>query len=193
MSTFVTPDYDRPLDAAALIAQVPADALVKGMFFHGPLELARKAGGDPGVTTRYLAFKDYTVREHMDVLVRCAQAAFPGLGQRGGLRKLGHDAYLTFAGSLAGKAIFAVAARDWDRAITLVTRSYGVVGNKSSATVLEQDARHCVLRLSGVWNFPDCYHVGVFEGAMQQYQKAGEIKLALRSASEVDYLISWQA
>lgn len=189
MGEFVRPDWSLPLDLEDRLAKVPEAATVKGMFFSGPIDLAAKKTAKHVGRDRYVAFKDYPLTEHLEVLAQCAKLAYPREPARSALRRLGHDAYRTFVESLAGRALFAVAARSWEDGLTLVSRAYGITGPVGTGRVVEASASGAVIALRGIWNFPDSYHLGVFEGAISQYGKAGEIWVRVHGLADVDLQI----
>lgn len=183
---FHRPDWSAPLDVAERLRGVPREATVKGMFFDGPInESFRRSGVRPG-SPSYLAFKDYPLTEHIQVLVACAMAGYPDLPIREGLRKLGRDAFRTFLDSLAGRVLFSVAGRSFDAGLGLVARSYGIAGPVGTATVIERTADAAVVHMKDIYNLPDCYHVGVFEAAMDHFGRDGEVLIRIRSPSDVD-------
>ena len=53
-------------------------------------------------------------------------------------------------------------------------------------------AKHrAVVALRDLWNFPDSYQVGVFEGAMETFGLRGDIRVRVHSLADVDLLITW--
>jgi uncharacterized protein (TIGR02265 family) len=110
---------------------------------------------------------------------------------REALRRLGRDAYDTFVASMVGKVVMGVAGRDWHSAVKLVGRAYSVVGNTSSASSEALGERESRIKVSGVWNFPDCYHVGVLEAAMQDYEIPGAVQICAHTPESFTYRLSW--
>jgi uncharacterized protein (TIGR02265 family) len=189
--SFLTPDFSAPLDIAALLPRIPETAMVKGMFFHSTLVLARKHGGQVAGGKRFQPFLDYTVREHVQVLAECAKIVYPGHSLRQGIRQLGRDAYSIFAGSLLGKVLLGVAARNFEAALRLTSKAYSLVGNLSSAAVKEQTPTSAIVHLRGVWNVPECYHVGVFEEALADYKRRGLITIRQHALDDVELKLVW--
>ncbi len=191
-AAFVRPRWDAPLELETLRATVPPTATVKGMFFTGPLELAARTGRPVATTKRYVLFKDYPLTEHLDVLAESAAAIYPREPPREGLRRLGRAAFSVFADSLVGKTVLGIAGRDFDAALRLVTRAYKTIGPVGTGEVTETNAEGAVLRLRDIWNFPDSYHLGVFEGAMDHYERPGEILVRVHGPAEVDLKIVYR-
>lgn len=183
---FRPPDWEAPLDTADRLARIPPRAMVKGMFFHAPLELARMASGRQPGRDRYVAFQDYPLTEHVRVLAECARLAYPMASSRLALRQFGREAYRTFVESLAGRALFAIAARTWDEALRLVPRAYRMIGPVGTADLQEVTAARVVIALREIWNFPDSYHAGVFEAALEHYGKRGAVWTRVHSLADVD-------
>jgi len=171
---------------AERIRAVPSNATVKGMFFDGPITEAFRRSGDRPGRPSYVAFKDYPLADHIQVLVACAMAGYPNVPVREGLRRLGHDAFRTFLESLAGRVLFSVAGRNFDAALGLVARSYGIAGPVGTATVIQRTHDAAVIHLENIYNLPDCYHVGVFEAALEYFREDGEVLTRVRSTSDVE-------
>ncbi|MBN1960148.1 MAG: DUF2378 family protein [Deltaproteobacteria bacterium] len=188
---FVKPDFISPLNLNTLLPQIPETAMVKGMFIHATVAKVQKQGGTPEGIKKYQPFLDYTVREHVKVMFECAKTAYPNLTIRQAIYQLGRDAYNVFTTSLLGKVLFGIAARNFEAALRLTSRAYSLVGNLSSAVVKEQTPTSAIIHLRGVWNLPECYHVGVFEQALTDYRRQGEVTIKQHSLDEVEYKLIW--
>jgi len=174
------------MDLAERVRIVPPEATVKGMFMEAPISIAMARSGQRPGRREYIPFKDYPVSEHNQLLLACAMAAYPDVPIREGLRRLGRDALRTFLESLAGRVVFAAAGRNFDAALGLVARSYGITGPVGTATVVERTPEAAVIELRQIYNFADCYHVGVFEAALDHFRQPGEILIRVRSICDVD-------
>ena len=190
---FHAPDWDAPLDVGERIRAVPPEATVKGMFIEAPVAVVQQRSGQRIGREEYIPFKDYPVAEHNQVLAACAMAGYPDVPIREGLRRLGRDALRTFLDSLAGRVVFAAAGRNFDAALGLVARSYGITGPVGSATVVERSPDDAIIQLRRCFNFPDCYHVGVFEAAMEHFREPGEVLVRVLSICDVDIKMSLHA
>src|SRR5262245_47380584 len=96
---FRNPDWRAPLDVGGYFEGVPAKGSVKGRFF-------RALVGDPGDPARprvgqerYLAFRDYPMREYLELLLETARVRYPGIPHREALRRIGSGAYTLFEGT----------------------------------------------------------------------------------------------
>ncbi|MBN1607010.1 MAG: DUF2378 family protein [Polyangiaceae bacterium] len=185
------------LDVAAYLARVPASAKCKGMFFRDVIEGAREVSFDDTpelrrlLQTRYVAFKDYPLREHMELTAALAPRLYPDLPTREALRRFGWRAYPTFAASLAGRVVVGLIAGDVERLLDFAPRAIELslsVGRVASRRLGE---RHYEIELRNVFGYVDCYYVGVFEGALLHHQRTPELRVRLESLSDATFDITW--
>jgi len=188
-SGFVPPNWSAPLDVEERLKKVPEKATVKGMFFSSAIDLVKRMHRDGAAAVgekRYFAFKDYPMADHVRLLETCGRLVYPGESPRQGIRLIGSVAFEVFAQSMVGRAVFGIAGRSWDDALQLVTRAYGTTGPVGTASFDNSDPQRQVISFRQIWNFPDSYHVGVIEAAMQHYEKRGEICIRTLSMCDVD-------
>ena len=90
MARHLEPAWDAPLDGETYLREVPATASIKGMF---PAAVAAEAKNRGIVlrhaSERYRAFLDYPLSQHMALLLEAADALWPEIFNRRGLRKMG--------------------------------------------------------------------------------------------------------
>jgi uncharacterized protein (TIGR02265 family) len=170
---------------------MPKSAWVRGMFIDALVRVARAHTPDAFREARYVAFMTYPLQEFMRVIVRTAELVHGDLPIREAVRRLGRLAYPTLFDTMVGKAIFTVAGRDWPSALKLAAKAYAVSLDPGKAEVIELSPGRAVVGLRQIWNFPDCYQVGVFEGAMDVFRVRGEIQVRAHSLADVDFLITW--
>ena len=61
-----------------------------------------------------------------------------------------------------------------------------------SSVKLKLDAPHqVVLEYRGVWNFPECYQVGVIEGACRAFGADPRVRVRVLSPCDIDMLVRW--
>jgi uncharacterized protein (TIGR02265 family) len=173
---FTLPDWHAPLDAAAQIALTPEKATVKGLYFHDVVNIASPYGTVEKARPRYLPFLDYPLREFMELLVAAAGIVYPREPIRNGLRRLGRHAYPTLGETLIGRALFGVAGEDFGLILSLASRAYSLSLSPGEVTLAERESGHAILTLREIWNFPDAYQVGVFEGALIATGLRGEVR-----------------
>jgi len=186
---FREPDHRAPLDVAALIAEVPAQNTAKGMFFEQLARAARQHG--IGCDARYVAFRDYPLRDFMRLIAEYGRVRFPGLPAREALRRVGWEAFPTLMSSVAGRVLFAFAGREVRSALRLAPDAYKHSLSHCSVRSRLNTAGQAVLEYRDVWNFPDCYQVGAIEGGCRAFGADAAVRLCVRSSASVDMLIRW--
>ena len=127
---FSAPDWDAPLDTEERLGQVPSDRTIKGLMLKSSVEAAIEGSGKaPEGGQSYLAFKDYPLRELVELIPKAATLAFPGMNERRAVRELGRRAYFAIRASSVGKVVFAIGGRDLDGGLSLVSRIYSMVSH----------------------------------------------------------------
>lgn len=190
---FREPDWSAPLDVEMRLASMPANATVKGMFLQSIADVAKKACGRAPGRGSYVAFKDYPLHEMAELMLACSELVWPRFWPREALRRLGQTAYPTFAASTIGKVVMSVAGRDPVAALKLVPKAYYLIGSHAGQASIEQVAeREMLLRLRGVWTWPDAYNVGVHEGGLAAWGLTGEVTVRTLSACDADLRLRWK-
>lgn len=176
------------------IEQTPASATVKGMFFESVLKGLDREGLERPTRKRYIAFKEYSLRELMETLLHSTTILHPTLAPKEGLRRLGRLVYPTLSDSTVGKVLFSIAGRDWKSALNLTGRAYKISLDPGEATVKEVTETSAIVSLRNIYNFPDSYQPGVFEGAMDSFSIQGTVTARpLARACDVDLILEWEA
>src|SRR3954463_3688811 len=153
------PDWDAPLDVESYLRATPRTATSKGMFTAAVIEGARRKGiALAGARERYLPFADYPLTEHMQILVEGAQALFPEVTLREGLRRLGRGAYDIFVQSTVGKVIFSRGSDGVAEVLGALVKAYEVTEPSVRFEVIEASKEQAVVRWSGVYSFLDSHH-----------------------------------
>ena len=76
-----------------------------------------------------------------------------------------------------GRAIFSMAGRDFARIASLASRAYAVNVRPGRVNAEFTDEKHLVIRMRELYTFPDCYQLGVWEGAMQLCGESGTFRV----------------
>jgi uncharacterized protein (TIGR02265 family) len=188
---FVIPDPNAPLDLAERLAQLPAQATVKGMFFQTMSDQAFVASGQLPGRDRYVAYKDYPLREWIELLLKAARLTFPRVPVREGIRRLGQESYPTFTRSMVGKVLMAAAGNNFGAALRLAPRAFFLTSSTTRCQVVAMEETRAELRLVRAWDFTEALHVGVFEGTMRAFQRKGVVRVRILSLSSADFEITW--
>ena len=176
---FVTPDAHAPLDVELRQKRCPSEGAVKGMFFTAIVDEIRRQGGDPVGRDRYVAFRGYPVREWLAFLPAAAEAAFPRLTPREGMRRFGQGAFDVFTRGVAGRVLFSMAGRNIELAVGLTGRAFDVIGSHGRVEVLENTGGRAVFGLRDMWDYIDAWHVGIYEGALAAFGASGEVRVRI--------------
>jgi uncharacterized protein (TIGR02265 family) len=174
------------------IETTPQKNTVKGMYVQGLLDAIDSRGVTRPPRDKIQTFKDYSLREYMELLLDSALTLYPTSTVQVGLRRLGQLAIPTFTTSIVGRVIMGTVGRSWDLALKCVSRGYEVSLKPGKATVAEMTNTRALLQLRDVWNFGDTYQVGVVEGLMDWCGIDGKIVPKVISRSSVDLEIEWQ-
>ncbi|HTV24062.1 MAG TPA: DUF2378 family protein [Polyangiaceae bacterium] len=182
-------DAREALDVDARIRETPLEKQTKGMFF----EAVTRAGRNLGVVReqRYVSFRDYSLRDFMQLVAEYARARYPGIPVRDALRRVGSEAYAALMSSVAGRVLFALTGGDVQTALRLAPEAYRHSLSHCAVSVRVDQRRQVVLEFRDVWNFPDCYQVGVVEGACRAFGVDARVRTLVHSACDVDMLVRW--
>jgi uncharacterized protein (TIGR02265 family) len=186
---FLPLDTEQPLDVEARIAQTPLEKRTKGMFLEKLAREAHQAGG--ASETRYASFGDYPLRDFMRLLADYAPAHYPGVPLREAFRQAGSEAFSTLMSSVAGRALLVMARSDIRSALRLTPEAYKHNLSHCSVQLSFEGSRQAILEFRDVWNFPDCYHVGIIEGLCRTFGAEGRVCTRVHSECDVDLLVRW--
>jgi uncharacterized protein (TIGR02265 family) len=186
---FLPVDTEQALDIEGRIAATPLEKRTKGMFFEKLAREARQAG--VAGEARYKSFRDYPLRDFMRLLADYAPARYPGVPVREAFRQAGGEAFSTLMNSIAGRALLVLARSDLRAALRLAPEAYKYNLSHCTVQLRFEGSRQAVLEFRDVWNFPECYHVGIIEGLCRAFGVEGRVRTRVHSACDVDLLVRW--
>lgn len=190
-SGFALPAWHLALDVELQLGKVPPSATVKGMFWNDLFKVAEEVHVELP-RGRYSAFGDYPLVDYMRGVVAVAQATHPKSSLAEGIRRVGARGFDVLASSLVGKVLFALAGRDLQSTLGLVSEAYRRCLDPGDARVALVEPKRAVILLRSIWNFPTAYQVGVFEGAMRNFGHTGTVKVRSISPCDADFLLEWR-
>lgn len=174
------------------IKETPPHATVKGMYVESFLRTLDRAGKPRPTRQRFVPFKDYPLPDLMRMMLDSVTDVWPDRPPRQGLRFLGQSVYSTLTESTVGRVMFSVAGRSWTNALTLTEKAYRVSLSPGTAKLADLTDCSARIELRNIWNFTDCYQVGVMEGAMKAYEIVGTVQARpLRRRCDADLLLAW--
>src|SRR5688572_13951778 len=159
------------------------------MYFEQVARAARPLGVP--CESRYVAFRDYPLSDLMRLLAGAAKACYPGRPTREALHLMGRDAFGTLMSSVAGRVMFTFALGDAHSALRLAPQAYKASVSHCSVRVPVCTPEQVVLELRNLWNFPECYQVGVLEAGSAAFGPLPHLKTRVLSACDVDVLVRW--
>ena len=191
MTEFVSPDWDAPIDVAKQVRRAPVLGSVRGMFIREILDAVQSAGARLPVAKRYVSFKKYPLPDYLQVIADGCALIHPDVSLRRAMRRVGRLTYPNFVKTVLGKTILAVAGNDFSSVVKLAPKAYRATIKPGDAKVKEKGERKVVVELRDIWNFPDSFQVGVWEGALAACKVEGEIKVRSRDLANADLEITW--
>lgn len=190
MPDFAPPNLLAPLDVEEHIRAAPESGRVKGMYVQRLVEMIDEHRGEPS-SKRYIAFKDYPLRELMRQIARAAELLHPRLPLRHAILVLGREVFPTLQSSLALRVLFSFAGRSYESALQRVADGYSYSQHPGTARLASIRPGEAIVELREVYNFADCYQIGVHEGALAWYEHSGSIEIRVHSIANVDLRIRW--
>lgn len=185
------PNWSAPLDTQERLDKMPDNRTTKGMILQSLVDKAKEASGETPGRGRYVAFKDYPLRELIELMPQVARLTSPGESERQAIRALGHRTYRDIKKSKVGKVLFSLAGSDLGAMLKLTSKIYSTV-SQINTKLVALGANHAIFELRDVWSFPHSYHVGLFEAVMEDYSaRNGEVFYKQYSLSEVDLKLIW--
>lgn len=188
---FIDTDWSQPVDFAARVAAVPRDAVVRGMFLQVIADSVVKTSKGKLTARRYVAFKTYPMREYVELLAAAAETGQP-LSAAECVRRVGWSVYTSYAQTITGTAIFAIAGLDFSSVIEVAPTSYKVALTPGSVTVRSLAPQRAQVELRDIYNLPDLHQVGIWEGAMKACGVTGQIKTHVLDYGAVDFDVQWR-
>lgn len=185
MLDFVAPDWSAPADTAQRLSALTPEHKCKGTLFLTPIKQAQKVSGKTPGKRKYSPLTSYPVSELIEVMVESAQLIYPNMSQREGFRRIGRTIFPALNDTAAGTFLFSVAAGDFYKAVKLISRAYSLFTCISAKAKMESE-NTLIVEMRNAWVFPDCYQVGVFEGALATYGKSVEVLVKRHSICDLD-------
>ena len=189
--SFEVPNWSAPLNEDEILAAVPKDCQVAGMFLLALQARAKSLNvALPMPRERYVAFNFYPLSELVPLLFQATKLFYPDQSPRNAMRTMGRAVPKALLASTVGRVVFSSAHGVHD-VVEAMAKTYAINLRGSSAAVVESGSKWCVVHLQRVYHCLDSHHVGVFEGAMLHSGIEGSVKVAAVSSSEAHLLLAW--
>jgi uncharacterized protein (TIGR02265 family) len=188
---FVEPPWDAPLDAARVCSSIPSDATISGMFFAALVAGAKARGlALPSARDRYTSFHFYPVADLATLLIEAAERFFPGRPLRQALRAMGRAGPAARQTATIGKVTLG-STEGAHAAVGAMGNAYELNLRPSRVSMSGSGPTWATVRLDKVPYFLDSHHVGTFEGVLRFAGVQGTVRIASRSATSADLLLTW--
>jgi uncharacterized protein (TIGR02265 family) len=189
---FVPVDWSAPFDPVAHIAACPAEFTIKGVIAHGVVRRLERGGYAPAGRYSFQTFKDYPLREHLELVVDAARLMHPDQPLREALRRLGRVAYDDVLETLIGRVVFGVLGKNFPGIVRLSAKAYEIVGSRARVTMVAASDGFAHSHIKDAFGFLDTYQIGVYEGTMAYCGHVGEVLIKRHSISEAEVWCEWR-
>ncbi len=189
---FSLPDWSAPIDTEAFFRICPEDATAKGMFLQAMRSEVERHGKTLSLTGKIHAFKDYPMRQVMEIILETAELAFGQLPQRDGIRHVTRLSYTTFANTMVGRAVFGIVGRSAGRILDLSPKAVAYASSVGRVVATEVDENARMLRISDVYPFSEPFSIGIIEGVLIACGRRGFVAQRLLSLIEGEFFVSWE-
>ena len=188
---FEPPSFHAPVDVAAVIRQMPPGATAKGIFYRALVREGQSVGQHFDGFGPYRDFKDYPLTEACRLLEEVGRRLYPDETLRSAIRRLGWVIFPTLLGTMPGRVVFGALGNDMAAVVANAHKGFEISVNDGRCEVLRVAPGLGHLRLTGFHLFPDCFLVGVFEGAFAHYGIEPEIHVRSTGRYDCEYLFFW--
>lgn len=185
------PVMREPLNVAQALSVIPEHAVAKGYLIRAVVRAAERFGAVlPSARSHYVPFDDYPLREHARLMCEACDVIYADLPLREGLRRIGWYTPGAFAQTLIGKLRLA-GSPDVLSVIDAIAAGYEASLSHGRVTVENWSDGYAELRLTDVYHFLDCHHVGVFEGCVRHVRGRGSVQMYQRDVSNAQLIVRW--
>ena len=183
-------DPDAAYEPEALLAAVPATARLRGMFYDF-IGDAYVDAGLPRPFDKLHAFSFEKRRPYLEYQLQAARDLYPSNALGRGLYQLGRRVYPSFAQTMIGKAIFALAGRRFERVVSAGPRAYAASLSEGELVCHTVKEGHVHVALLGIYDFTP-FTCGVWQGAMDVCEvKPTRFDIKVAPNFDVEFLIEW--
>ena len=188
----------RPIDVGAYLRACPSRASTRGTFYQTLIDHTEtKLGHVPsaifdGVTQRrWVVFKQYPLRDFIQLVANVAGAVHESLPLAEALRRLGWIAYPVFSATMAGRVVLYALGNRLENVLESAPRAYGLVLPESDVRVTLSQ-RFCKMEMRAVYNFVDTYQFGVLEGTIREHGFRPRVEVKqLSNLADADFELRW--
>jgi hypothetical protein len=186
--SFLPLDLSRPLDALAVMRDLPVTEGVRGFMLNPLFARARAAGRAARLPTAVEPNRLFPIAMAIGWRFDVACALYPSETLRGALQRVGAHSHDALRGSAAGRAF--VAARTAHDVSMLVAPGVSLVGRGALAELVEITERGCVVTVRNYRALFEVF-VGAITRAYEHVGARATIRVRHREEGTADFRIGW--
>ena len=186
------PDWSAPLDVDAAIRAVPVGATGKGMFLERLMGELRRNGLSLTSRERFIPFKDYPLKQCLQVNVDAAKRLYPESSVRDALRRVAHLSFDTFARSMLGRITFSALGRDPAAIFRLAPVALRHSTNIGEFDVEMLGPSELIMHARDSYLYPQSFGVGMSEGMLESCGRTGLVAARQVSDHDWSFYVRWE-
>lgn len=180
------------LGSRAPETRVVSTSTVKGFYMRALIKELASQGHHISPAVSYRDFGDYPIAAAHDLLLDCKQRMYPAERRSEGMRRLGWIIYPTLLSTMVGRVIFGSLGNDLNAVLRAAGRGFEVSISQVRYEPIELNERSAKVHVYDFPLFPDCFLVGVFEGALAHYgYDDAQVNARMLSTQDVELTLSW--
>ncbi|MEM9193979.1 MAG: DUF2378 family protein [Myxococcota bacterium] len=185
-------DWEAELDVRKYVRAVPSEATLKG-FFPAAVKAGAVRQGKmlPSARNRYVAFRNYPMSEHVQLLAECAEASYPDLPPREALRRIGWYTMRSLDQSVVGRVFRQFLAAGIEQTMRGLEKMYPMLLPPATLHATWTDASNVILRYRHVYAFVDCHHIGILERMFKSHSIVPEVQVLRHGIADLDVRCRW--
>lgn len=187
------PDWDAPLDMEWYRQNVPGHLLVKGMSIQAVVDAVTALGRTLAMPQQFISVKEYPMLDMVETLIKAVQGPLADLPPREALRRIGNHQLDQLRNNLLFRVMFAGLGQSLGihAAAMLAPRAWGTATKHEVVEILVNEPGCVRLHIREMWNFPDCFQLGILEGALKAFNVNPRMGVQLLSRTEAEIEATW--
>jgi uncharacterized protein (TIGR02265 family) len=186
---YAPPDFTRPLDVDAWMRALPSNATCKGLVAESVLDAVP---GTKLTDVKFAPFRDYPLRDILELKLAAARVLRPGAPIREGLCVVGQALFPKFVSTLLGRVMYGVFGGNVSSILRMANKSYEQTQNTGRVETVVVSPTSVRMHFANCWTFLDSYHVGVVQGTLAACKVDGVVHVKMVSDVEGDLLVEWR-
>lgn len=191
IATFVAPRWSDPFDVDAFLDELPPEATVRGFFFIGLHQHAKKHGLRLVERGPYYAFKGYPTAEFVSFVHQLAEELHGDLEPREALRRVGALSQLVLEETPVGGPVFGGFGTDVHRILSMLPTIREYCVSPGTITVRKVGERSTLIGFRDFHVMLEHFFVGAVELMISRRGLTPDVRCRLHSPFDADFLVRW--